>query len=97
MANKYNAAELAANAQHLEGLARTARSNMLSRTTEKATRLGAEGERLSRQAKAADTQRAEADKTANEHSRQAARYDAKPLLGAAGGRGRGAPRPARGW
>jgi hypothetical protein len=77
MANKYNAAELAASAHHLEGLARTARANMLSRTTEKATRLGAEGERLSRQANAADTQRAEADKTANEHVAAAARYDAK--------------------
>ena len=54
MANKYNAAELAANAQHLEGLAKAARSNMLSRTTEKATRLGAEGERLGREARAAE-------------------------------------------
>jgi hypothetical protein len=77
MANKYDATVLAANAQQLETLATSARANMLSRTTEKATRLGAEGERLARQAKAADSQRADADALAKSHLAEAERYDAK--------------------
>lgn len=77
MANKYNATVLAANAQQLEALAKSARSNMLSRTTEKATRLGAEGERLARQAKATEAQRTDADALAKSHLTEAAQYDAK--------------------
>jgi hypothetical protein len=77
MANRYNAAGLATNAQHLESLAKSARANMLSRTTEKATRLGAEGERLARQARAADAQRAEADNLASTHVADAAKFDAR--------------------
>ena len=77
MANQYNAATLAANAQHLEGLAKTARSTMLSRTTEKATRLGSEGEKLRRQAKAAEDQRAAAENVAEAQVHEAAAYDAE--------------------
>jgi hypothetical protein len=62
MANKYDGAALAANADRLEALAKTARSTMLRETTEKATRLGSEGERLARQARAAETQQVDADK-----------------------------------
>jgi hypothetical protein len=77
MANKFDAAALATNAQHLETLARTARSNMLSRTTDKATRLGADGERLNRQARAAESQRAEADQLVTTHLAEAASFDAR--------------------
>ena len=77
MANQYNAATLAANAQRLEGLAKAARSTMLSRTTEKATRLGSEGEKLRRQAKAAEDQRAAAERVAEAQVHEAAAYDAE--------------------
>ena len=77
MANKYDATALAANAQQLEALARSARANMLSRTTEKATRLGADGERLARQAKATEAQRADADALAKSLLAEAAKYEAK--------------------
>src|SRR5262245_26163767 len=77
MANKYDAAALARNAQRLETLAKTARSNMLSRTTEKATRLGADGERLNRQARAAESQRDEAEQLINTHLAEAASFDAR--------------------
>src|SRR5829696_7687990 len=77
MANQYDAAVLAADAQRLEALAKTARSNMLSRTTDRATRLGADGERLDRQARAAESQRADAEQVARAHPVEAATYDAK--------------------
>jgi hypothetical protein len=77
MANKYDAAALAANADKLEALAATARSNMLQRTTDKATRLGAEGERIAREAKAAETQRVEAEALVKSHLADAATYDAR--------------------
>ena len=77
MANRYDAADLATDAQRLEALATSARSTMLNHTTEKATRLGADGERLGRQARAADSQRVEADQMAATLSTEAAGYDAK--------------------
>jgi hypothetical protein len=77
MANRYDAADLATDAQRLEALATSARSTMLNHTTEKATRLGADGERLGRQARAADSQRVEADRMAATLSTEAAGYDAK--------------------
>jgi hypothetical protein len=77
MANKYDAAALAANADRLEALAKTARSTMLSGTTEKATRLGSEGERLARQARATEAQRADADKLSADLLSEAAQFDAR--------------------
>jgi hypothetical protein len=77
MANKFDAAVLATNAEHLEAMAKSARSKMLSRTTEKATRLGADGERLDRQARAAESQSAEAEQLAATHLAEAARFDTK--------------------